>query len=82
MADAAVDFDVFDVMGQFTDTVAGDVRDPYPDALGQAAATRRSSGAGRRAYEPDEAYVVYRYDDVADVLRDNETLLARRRSAS
>ena len=72
MAEATVGFDEFDAMGQFTDTVAGDVRDPYPDLWAMRRDTPVTKMRGDSMVEPDEAYVVYRYDDVAEVLRDNE----------
>jgi cytochrome P450 len=64
----------FDPMAQFRSTVAGDVRTPYPTL----AAKRRDSPIERRRqvlYEgiEHEAYYVYRYDDVARVMRDNVT---------
>jgi cytochrome P450 len=67
-------FDVFDAMGQFTDTVAGDVRDPYP----RLAERRRETPVERTRLrgltgELSDAYVVYRYRDVVAVLRDNAT---------
>ena len=72
MAEATVGFDEFDAMGQFTDTVAGDVQDPYPDLWAMRRDTPVTKMRGDSMVEPDEAYVVYRYDDVAEVLRDNE----------
>jgi cytochrome P450 len=64
----------FDPMAQFRSTVAGDVRTPYPTLV----AKRRDSPVERRRqvlYEGIEhdAYYVYRYDDVARVMRDNVT---------
>ena len=64
----------FDSMGQFTDTVAGDVRDPYPDL----AVKRRESPVElnvQMGYDLEDRLTatVYRYDDVATVLRDNTT---------
>jgi cytochrome P450 len=64
----------FDSMGQFTDTVAGDVRDPYPDL----AIKRRESPVDlnvQMGYDLADRLTatVYRYDDVATVLRDNVT---------
>jgi cytochrome P450 len=68
--------DSYDAMGQFTNTVAGDVRDPYP-AL---AARRRSSPVelideitfdGTRT--GSKVCNVYSYELVAQVLRDNVT---------
>jgi cytochrome P450 len=68
------EFDDFDVMGQFTDTVAGDLRDPYP-ILAEKRRTmpvEHQHGPGFDG-QPHEAYVVYRYDDVMATLRDNNT---------
>ena len=68
-------FDQFDPMEQFRDSVAGDVRNPYP----MLAEKRRSTPVERIAGlmygdgEPGEGFIVYRYDDVQAVLRDNQT---------
>ncbi len=66
-------YDQFDPMEQFSG-VAGDLRDPYP---GFWARRRDTPVAHRPAWsmrgERTEAYEVYRYDDVAAVLRDNGT---------
>jgi cytochrome P450 len=64
----------YDSMAQFTDTVAGDVRDPYPDL----AVKRRESPVElnvQMGYDLQDRLTatVYRYDDVAAVLRDHET---------
>lgn len=67
----AVDpFADIDPMDQFRDSVAGDNRDPYPALVEK----RRDTPvevldlmAGHRGF------IVYRYDDVQRVLRDNET---------
>jgi cytochrome P450 len=66
--------DSFDAMGQFTNTVAGDLRDPYPGL----AAKRRSGPVElvpQRDFDGSESMVanVYTYDAVAAVLRDNVT---------
>lgn len=63
----------FDSMGQFTNTVAGDVRDPYPDL----AIKRRESPVElsmQMGFDLEERLTatVYRHDDVAAVLRDND----------
>jgi len=73
MTDAGTN-EAFDVMGQFTDTVAGDVRDPYP----RLAEQRRTAPVDRMRVlgmdgMPADAYVVHCYDDVARVMRDNAT---------
>jgi len=57
--------------GAFDNSLAGDVRDPYPEFVEK----RRSHPVEIRSYGegfPD-SYVVYRYEDVARVMRDNET---------
>src|SRR3954453_614551 len=66
--------DSFDAMGQFTDTVAGDLRDPYPGL----AQKRRESPLGLVGPpyfggEPNPVVNVYTYEEVAQVLRDNVT---------
>lgn len=64
----------FDAGEHFVGSVAGDVRNPYPDL----ARKRRESPVERRQdrlYEGivRDAYYVYRFDDVSRVFRDNET---------
>ena len=75
--DAADAFDdSFDAMGQFTNTVAGDVRDPYP-ALGEqrrAAPVQLMPEIGFDGSRSGNTVCnVYSYDLVAQVLRDNVT---------
>jgi cytochrome P450 len=68
-------FDDLEDFGAFDDAVSGDVRDPYSEL----ARIRREqpvqrldlSGMPHEASKP--VFIVYRYDDVAEVLRDNET---------
>jgi len=66
--------DAFDAMGQFTDTVAGDVRDPYPDFVQKRRETpvEVTMNVG---FDGEESPVctIYTYDLVAQVLRDNVT---------
>src|SRR3954463_10547076 len=66
--------DAFDAMGQFTDTVAGDVRDPYPDFVQKRRETPVEV-AVNVGFDGEESPVctVYTYDLVAQVLRDNVT---------
>ncbi|HEX9682600.1 MAG TPA: cytochrome P450 [Acidimicrobiales bacterium] len=65
----------FDPMEQFVDTVAGDVRDPYP-ALAEKRRSSPVEHIGLLGVDPRgrelAGYAVYRYDDVQQVLRDNE----------
>jgi len=63
----------FDAAEHFAGSVAGDVRDPYPEL----ARKRRETPVEHRRdtlYEgiDRDAYWVYRYDDVSRVFRDNE----------
>ncbi|EFC86721.1 cytochrome P450 [Parafrankia sp. EUN1f] len=68
-------YDDLEDFGSFDDTVAGDVRDPYPEL----ARMRRDEPVQRLDLsdmphdENKPIFFVYRYDDVARVLRDNET---------
>ena len=70
--DPAVGDDAFDAMGQFTNTVAGDVRDPYP-ALAQKRRGAPVEVVSQMDFGGEETPVanVYTYDTVAQVLRDN-----------
>jgi cytochrome P450 len=77
MATSELDLDPyaeFDPMAQFRSTVAGDVRTPYPVLAHKRRTTPVEllrqvlfEGIGR------EAYYIYCYDDVAQVMRDNVT---------
>ena len=60
--------------GQFTDTMAGDVRNPYP-ALAEKRRTTPVECGRPFAWDDPSAdfYTVYRFDDVNAVLRDNVT---------
>ena len=68
-------FDDLEDFGSFDDAVAGDVRDPYTEL----AHMRRKdpvqrldmSGMPHEASKP--VFMVYRYDEIAQVLRDHET---------
>ena len=66
--------DAFDAMGQFTDTVAGDVRDPYPAFISKRRETPVEVTVNV-GFDGEESPVcnVYTYDLVAQVLRDNVT---------
>src|SRR3954452_11718023 len=66
--------DAFDAMGQFTDTVAGDVRDPYPDFVQKRRETPVEVNVNV-GFDGGESSVanVYTYDTVAQGLRDNVT---------
>jgi cytochrome P450 len=66
--------DDFDVMGQFTNTVAGDVRDPYP-LLAEKRRTAPVEPVEMVGFDGSttRSVNVYTYDLVAQVLRDNIT---------
>jgi cytochrome P450 len=57
------DFDLF------ADTTVGDVRDPYPEL----AAARRDTPVLKREVYNAQTFMVFRYADVGEVLRDPET---------
>ena len=68
-------FDDLEDFGSFDDAVSGDVRDPYTEL-----ALRRREGAVQRldlSGMPHDAskpvFMVYRHDEIAQMLRDNET---------
>jgi cytochrome P450 len=69
-------FDDLEDFGSFDDTVSGDVRDPYSEL-----AQRRREGAVQRldlsgmpmADDAKPIFMVYGYDEVAELLSDNET---------
>jgi cytochrome P450 len=68
-------FDDLEDFGAFDDAVSGDARDPYSDL-----AKRRREGPVQRLEtsampheESKPVFLVYRYDDVVEVLKDNET---------
>jgi cytochrome P450 len=68
-------FDDLEDFGSFDDAVSGDVRDPYAEL-----ALRRREGAVQRldlSGMPHDAakpvFMLYRYDEIAQVLRDNQT---------
>jgi len=76
MSGTAVDAfdDSFDAMGQFTDTVAGDLRDPYP-GLAEKRRTSPVEVVDVVGFDGGHSTVcnVYTYELCAQVLRDNVT---------
>jgi cytochrome P450 len=64
-----------DEFGLFDDAVAGDMRDPYPELAQARRATpiQRLDASLMPHEEASPVFFVYRYDDVARVLRDSET---------
>ena len=69
-------FDDLEDFGSFDDAISGDVRDPYPELA--RTSPRRAGPATRhvRAMPAKKAkpmFIVYRHEDVQQMLRDNET---------
>jgi cytochrome P450 len=68
-------FDDLEDFGSFDAVVAGDVRDPYSE-LAQARRrepVHRLDTSGMPHDESKPVFMVYRYDEIVQVLRDNET---------
>jgi cytochrome P450 len=68
-------FDDLEDFGSFDDAVAGDVRDPYTE-LGRVrrmGPVQRLDISGMPHDESKPVFMVYRYDEIAQVLKDNET---------
>jgi cytochrome P450 len=67
--------DESDEFGLFDDAVAGDMRDPYPELARARRETpvQRIDDSLMPHEEAQAVFFVYRYDDVAQVLRDGET---------
>ncbi|MBL7488851.1 cytochrome P450 [Frankia sp. AgB1.9] len=68
-------FDDLDDFGSFDDAVAGDVRDPYPELarMWRDEPVQRLDFSDMPHDDAKPIFFVYRYDDIARVLRDNET---------
>ncbi len=68
-------FDDLEDFGSFDDAVAGDVRDPYTELarVRRQGAVQRLDMSGLPHDEAKPVFIVYRYDEIAQVLRDNET---------
>ena len=75
-------YDNFDAGAQFEGSVAGNVRDPYPELARrrrespvEARTDTLFSGGAEDGSEDltRDAYWLYRYEDVSAVLRDNES---------
>jgi cytochrome P450 len=68
-------FDDLEDFGSFDDAVSGDVRDPYPE-LARAwrdEPVQRLDMSAMPHEDSKPVFMVYRYDDIAQVLRDNGT---------
>jgi cytochrome P450 len=68
-------FDDLDDFGSFDDAVSGDVRDPYTGMaqMRRAHPVQRLDVSGMPHEQSKPVFMVYRYDEIAQVLRDHET---------
>jgi cytochrome P450 len=68
-------FDDLEGFGAFDDAVSGDVRDPYTELarIRREQPVQRLDFSGMPHEESKPVFIVHRYDDVAEVLRDNQT---------
>jgi cytochrome P450 len=68
-------FDDLEDFGSFDHAVAGDVRDPYTELarMRRKEPVQRLDMSGMPHEESKPVFMVYRYDEIAQVLRDHET---------
>jgi cytochrome P450 len=68
-------FDDLEDFGSFDDAVSGDVRDPYTGLaqMRRLNPVQRLDLSGMPHEESKPVFMVYRYDEIAEVLRDHET---------
>ena len=68
-------FDDLEDFGTFDDAVSGDVRDPYPELarLRREEPVQRLDVSGLPHQESKPVFIVYRYEEAQQMLRDNET---------
>lgn len=68
-------FDDLEDFGAFDDVVSGNVRDPYTELarLRREEPVQRIDMSGMPGEEGKPVFIVYRHEDVAEMLRDNET---------
>ncbi|KZS71808.1 cytochrome [Mycobacterium kansasii] len=68
-------FDDLEDFGAFDDAVSGDVRDPYTELarLRREEPVQRIDFSAMPHEESKPVFIVYRHEDVAQLLRDNET---------
>src|SRR5262249_28279921 len=68
-------FDDLEEFGAFDDAVAGDVRDPYTELaqMRRAQPVQRLDMSAMPHDESKPVFFLYRHDEIAQVLRDNET---------
>ncbi|OSC40038.1 cytochrome P450 [Mycobacterium decipiens] len=68
-------FDDLEAFGSFDDVVSGDVRDPYTELarLRREEPVQRIDMSSMPHAESKPVFIVYRHEEVAQLLRDNET---------
>src|SRR5215468_7801409 len=68
-------FDDLEDFGSFDDAVSGDVRDPYTGLalMRRKEPVQRLDMSGMPHEDSKPVFMVYRYDEIAQVLRDHET---------
>src|ERR1700758_3198424 len=69
-------FDALEDFGSFDDAISGDVRDPYTELarLRREEPVQRLETSGALPHEEGlPMFIVYRHEDVQQMLRDNET---------
>ena len=69
-------FDDLEDFGAFDDAISGDVRDPYTELarLRREEPVQRLDTSGALPHEESlPMFIVYRHEDVQQMLRDNET---------
>jgi cytochrome P450 len=68
-------FDDLEDFGSFDDAVAGDVRDPYTELarMRRKEPVQRLDLSGMPHEDAKPVFMVYRYDEIVEVLRDHET---------
>jgi cytochrome P450 len=68
-------FDDLEDFGAFDDVVSGNVRDPYTELarIRREEPIQRIDMSGMPGEEGKPVFIVYRHEDVAEMLRDNET---------
>ncbi|HKV17596.1 MAG TPA: cytochrome P450, partial [Mycobacterium sp.] len=75
MSDLYSDLGDLEDFGAFDDVVSGNVRDPYPELATQRRETpiQRIDMSAMPGEEGKPVFIVYRHEDIQQMLRDNET---------
>jgi cytochrome P450 len=73
-------FDDLEDFGSFDDVVSGNVRDPYPELarLRREEPVQRIDVSAMPGEEGKPVFMVYRYEEAQQMLRDNETFSSNR----